>query len=232
MTENGLGRKTVKIINDLQQAGVDKYVVLMRHSARQFGTAEDDPFMRLTEEGKQAAYEFGRALPSDPPIRFFSSYIERCVETSAAIEQGFLTKGGKAKTNKIIDPLYVFYVNDLPKLGQLAYKMVGEDEWPQFFRNWFDGVISPDLIEDAAPAAKKLLGTLLQLLQEPSTPGGNICISHDWNLFLIKEYYLGLKPEENEYIQFLEGVIIYKLNDDFYITNHQSEATLLPSPVD
>jgi hypothetical protein len=188
---------TVKIINHLQQAGVDKYVVLMRHAARHFGAAESDPSMGLTEEGRQAAIEFGQGLPPEPPVRFFSSYIERCVETSVLIEQGLLSKGGMTKTNKIIDPLYVFFVNDLSKLNQIAYKMIGEDEWPQFVRNWFDGKISTELI------------------------------SHDWNLFLIKEFYLGLKPEDNEYIQFLEGVIIYEMHDAFYIINHQSEAKML-----
>lgn len=227
MTENGLTVDTVKIINHLQQAGVDKYVVLMRHAARHFGAAESDPSMGLTEGGKQAAIEFGQGLPPEPPVRFFSSYIERCVETSVLIEQGLLSKGGTTKTNKIIDPLYVFFVNDLSKLNQIAYKMIGEDEWPQFVRNWFDGKISTELIDDAAQAAQTLLNSLLELLQEPSAYGGNICISHDWNLFLIKEFYLGLKPEDNEYIQFLEGVIIYEMHDAFYIINHQSEAKML-----
>ncbi|UCC54000.1 MAG: hypothetical protein JSV68_08510, partial [Anaerolineaceae bacterium] len=124
-------------------------------------------------------------------------------------------------------PLYVFFVNDLSKLNQIAYKMIGEDEWPQFVRNWFDGKISTELIDDAAQAAQTLLNSLLELLQEPSAYGGNICISHDWNLFLIKEFYLRLKPEDNEYIQFLEGVIIYEMHDAFYIINHQSEAKML-----
>ena len=36
--------------------------------------------------------------------------------------------------------------------------------------------------------------------------------------------------EENEDIEYLEGVVIYKWQNSYYITNHQSEAKMLPFP--
>ncbi len=221
--------ETAKIINDLHRDGITKYVMLMRHSERSIGTAETDLLMELTEEGKQAAYEFGQALRSDSLIRFFSSFVHRCVETSALIEKGYLSGAGKTTSNTVIDPLYAFFINDLLKANQMRYDLFDKGDWPRFFRNWFDGKYSTDIIEDAAQAAQTLLNTLLELLQDPLAYG-NICISHDINLFLIKEYYLGLRPEDNEFIQFLEGVIIYKQNGGYYITNHQTEAKRLPFP--
>jgi hypothetical protein len=68
---------------------------------------------------------------------------------------------------------------------------MNEGACAQFFRSWFDGEYSPNLLYAAPQAAQTLLTVLLDLLQAP-TIGSNICIAHDWRLFLIKEYYLNL----------------------------------------
>lgn len=223
-----IGLETLKVIKDLQQEGIDSYVALMRHAERYIDTAENDELMGLTEEGKQAAREFGKGLSPEALIRFFSSPVGRCVETSSLIEQGYLINGGTAEGNLELDALYVSYVNDLPTLGQIAYGMYGDGEWRQFLRNWFDGKYSPELANNPDQSAQAMLDALISLLQEPGV--GNICISHDWNLFLIKEYFLGLRHEENGYIQYLEGVIIYKKNGSYFISNHQTDAKRLPIP--
>ncbi len=201
----------------------------MRHAERPIDTAENDLFMQLTEAGKQAAYEFGQALPPDSLIRFFSSPVDRCVETSTLIEKGCLSSGKKTQTNTELDSLYAFFIKDLLKVDGMLYEMLDAGEWAKFFRNWFDGKYATDIIGNASQAAQTLLNALLELLQGPAAAGGNICISHDINLFLIKEYYLGLRPEDNEYIQFLEGVILYEWDGRYYIVNHQTEAKLLPA---
>jgi broad specificity phosphatase PhoE len=225
MTANGIGAETLKVLKSLQEEGIDTYVALMRHSARYVDTADDDESMGLTEEGKQTAYDFGKALPADGLLRFFSSPVGRCVETSSLIEQGYLTRGGRTKTNTVLDALYAFYVRDFQKLTQICYAMDNKGDWVRFYRNWYEGKYSPDLVDNPLQSAQAMLNALVDLLGEPMV--GNICISHDWNLFLIKEYFLGLRPEDNEYIQYLEGVIIYKQNGGYYITNHQTEATKL-----
>lgn len=229
MGENAFGAQTLKVINELHQEGIQNYVALIRHSARHYDTAENDIIMGLTEEGKQTSFEFGKALPSNSSIRFFSSPVNRCVETSDFIEKGHLSRGGKTQTNIVIDGLSPFYVKDVPKVMQMAYEWVIAGNYPKFFRNWFDGEISAVLIEDASQSAQRLLNVLVELLQKPLAQG-NICVSHDWNLFLLKEYYLGLKPEVTGNIEFLEGVIIYKWNDNYHITSHQSETRVLKVP--
>ncbi|HEY54417.1 MAG TPA: histidine phosphatase family protein [Caldilineae bacterium] len=226
--EKAFGAETLKVINDLHQKRISRYVVLMRHAERPIDTAENDLFMQLTEAGKQAAYEFGQALPPDSLIRFFSSPVDRCVETSTLIEKGCLSSGKKTQTNTELDSLYAFFIKDLLKVDGMLYEMLDAGEWAKFFRNWFDGKYVTDIIGNASQAAQTLLNALLELLQGPAA-GGNICISHDINLFLIKEYYLGLRPEDNEYIQFLEGVILYEWDGRYYIVNHQTEAKLLPA---
>lgn len=230
MGEDVFGVQTLRLINDLHQDGIRNYVVLMRHSARQYGTAENDESMGLTEEGKRTSFEFGKVLPSNSSIRLFSSPVNRCVETSDFIEKGYESQGGKTQTNTVMEELAAFFVKDFSKIMPMAYELVLAGDYPRFFRNWFEGKISDDLIDDSSQSAQRLLDVLLDLLQRPSEFPGNVCVTHDWHLVLLKEYYLGQRAEEYGSIDYLEGVIIYKLKDDYYIINHQSEAKMLKVP--
>ena len=221
---DAFGVETLKLINELHPKN---YVVLMRHSARHYGNVENDESMELTEEGKQKSVEFGEALPSGSNIRFFSSPVQRCVETSTLIEKGFLSKGGKAQSNVVMDLLHPFFVKDMPEIMSMAYKFVIAGEYPAFFRNWFDGKISPNLIDEASQSAQRLLDALLDLMKEPSDVVGNFCVTHDWHLVLLKEYYLGQKAEDYGAIDYLEGVIIYEKGESYHITNYQDQPILL-----
>ena len=224
MEKDTFGVKTLKIINDLHQDGIRNFVVLTRHSARHYGTAENDEAMELTEDGKQKSREFGEALPSNRLFHFFSSPVHRCVETSNLMEEGVLSKGGKTQANTVMDVLYPFFVKDMPKTIHMAYKFVMAGDYPKFFRNWFDGEISSDLLENASQSAQRLLNALLDLLKEQSDIAGNIFVAHDWHLVLLKEFYLGQRAEEYGVIEYLEGVIIYKGDDGYYIIYHDIEA--------
>jgi phosphohistidine phosphatase SixA len=113
MAADTLGMETANVIYDLHKDGIESYVVLMRHSARVIDTAENDAIMELTEEGRQAAYELGKALPPNALIRFYSSPIHRCVETSNLIEKGYLFEGEKTQTNTVMDFLYAFFAKDV-----------------------------------------------------------------------------------------------------------------------
>ena len=222
MNGKAIGKETIQLIHSLHQAGVKSYVTIMRHSARFYGTAENEAEMGLTEEGKKAAFAFGKALPVTPTLCFFSSPVSRCVETSSLIEQGFLENGGTTATNKELDALNVFYLRNFPKLFTIYNEMHKNGTRGKFFRNWYEGHYSPNLVDDPVQTTRRMMKALVALLQGSAT--GNICISHDWNLFLIKEFYLGIRPEDHDYIQYLEGVVIYEQNGRYYITNHQTKA--------
>lgn len=221
------GSKTLQVLHDLHAQGVTNYVVLMRHADRPIDHAGNDLAMRISEAGRRAAYEFGRALPCDGRNRFYASPIDRCVETASLIASGCQNAGGETSPDvTVMDTLFAFFVQDVERADGLLYEAFGKGEPYRFFRDWFDGEYPPEMIDDAALAARAQLDALLPLLQGPSA--GNICVSHDINLFLIKEYYLGLHPEDHEYIQFLEGVVIYERRGEFYIINHQTDARKLP----
>ena len=232
MTVAKISTKTGQVINDLHTRGIDSYVVLMRHSARIIDTAENDAVQELTEEGRQGAISFGKKLPLTTRLRFHSSYINRCIMTSDLIEEGYLSahEGAETTANVTTDALYAFFANDVPRMDKIAYALLDKGEWAQFFRNWFNGEYPTEAIDPAEQAAEQLLASLIGLLDE-ETAVSHICVSHDWHLFLIKAYYLHLRPEDHEFIQFLEGVVIYEENGRYYIINHQTGAQLLPISV-
>ena len=229
MTTTQLGGGTLQVINDLHTQGIDSIVVLMRHSARIVDTAENDAIQDLTEEGRQAAIEFGKGLPANGRFRFYSSVINRCIETSTFIKEGILSVNETAviEPNVVMDELYAFFSQDVLKMDKIAYALMNKGEWAQFFRNWFNGEYPTEAIDPAAKSAETLLASLIGLLRE-ETAVSTICVSHDFHLFLIKEVYLHLRPEDHEFIQFLEGVVIYEENGRYYIINHQTGAQLLP----
>jgi broad specificity phosphatase PhoE len=226
MKTDPTGDKTLALLHDLIEQGITRYVVLMRHADRPIETVENDLHMQVSEAGKEAAFAFGQKLPTELPIHLYASPVDRCVETAELIGKGFESVGGARSEVSETEALYAFYVKDVHKADGILYEMFGRGEWAQFFRNWFEGVYPESIIGNAAQAAETLMATLLELLQQ-SESAGSICVSHDINLFLIKEYYLGLQPEDHEYVQFLEGVIVYEKDGSTYIINHQSEARLL-----
>ncbi len=232
MTPAQVSTKTVQVINDLHAQGIDSYVVLLRHSARVVDTAENDAAQELTEEGEQGALAFGKALPAAARLCFHSSLINRCVETADLIKEGYLSAHNGAATTPTItsNALYASFAQDVAKMDKIAYAMMEKGEWAQFFRNWFNGEYPTEAIDPADQAAAGLLAFLIGLL-DGETAVSHICVSHDWHLFLIKEYYLHLRPEDHEFIQFLEGVVIYEQDGRYYITNHQTDAIPLPVPV-
>jgi len=231
MGKSEFGIKTLKVIHNLHKTSLKSYVVLMRHSARNYGTAENDELMELTEEGKQSSFEFGKGLPANSFIRFFSSPVQRCVQTSDIIEKGFLSTGGKTQANTAKDILAPLFVKDVPKIMQMAYELVLAGNYPKFFRDWFDGKIPTDLIEDGAQSAQKLLTALLDLLDnETAEDTVTICVTHDWHLVLLKEYYLGQKAEDYGVIEYLEGLIIYNLNENYQIIDHEGKVNILNIP--
>jgi hypothetical protein len=55
-----------------------------------------------------------------------------------------------------------------------------------------------------------------------------ICVSHDWNIFPLKEFTLGLPHEEAGDIGYLDGVVFFETDGQMYITSYQTD----PRPVD
>ncbi len=224
MEENEFGKNTLKLISDLKERGINRFSVIMRHSARHYDleNPRTEPFQGLTEEGKEYSYDLGKRIPQDLTIRLFSSTFGRCIETAYLIDKGFTSVGGSAINNNINIKLAPSYVKE----PQLLLKIMQEGI-PDFIRYWFEGNISTDIIDRRDNAAKEIVAFLTTELKELPENHINLTISHDWNMYLIKESFLGLKHEDTGNVEYLEGAVIYEENDQMYIAHHQCEPEVL-----
>jgi broad specificity phosphatase PhoE len=227
---NRLGQATLDAIHELKNRGIGRMAVIMRHSARHYDPKDwsKDPLMGLTDEGKEAAYAFGENLPTDSVTRLFSSPVGRCVETASQIEKGNASKGGKTEANKTIGRLATFFANDFLK----AFEIIGAKGNAEFFRDWFSGKVPVDVMADPEASVAVLRKLLVDKLDEMSDNHIDILVSHDWSLYLFKEYCLGLAQEDVGKVKYLEGAIIYWENGDFRATNHQTESKVLGVPTE
>ncbi len=226
MPDIQFGEKTITVINKLLSDGINNISVLMRHSSRHYDTdPEKEPFMTLDEAGKKLSYQFGTKLPLDMSVHFFSSNIGRCIETAYLIDKGFIQNGGKTKNNIVENLLFPFYVGS----PRDAFNIFINSGFETFFRKWFNGEISEKILADGKKSASLIVDFMKEKLMQNNRneKNINISISHDWNLHLVKEFFLNLRHEDYGKVEYLEGVILYEKNSSFFLTNHQREPVLL-----
>lgn len=220
METNGHGMHTMKLIKDLHQQGISRLGVIMRHSVRErISSVENILSIGITEQGKKAAYRFGERFPLGPVIRLFSSPVGRCQETAACIAEGYREQRGETEALRIFEYLGPFYIRD----HEMMFRMTKEGGIPRFLRQWFKGQVAPEIMAPAPEAAETLLDTMLQPFRETPKELRALYISHDWNIFLLKEQYLGLPHEEFGEVHFLEGLLLYESQGEYYLAHHHGE---------
>jgi len=217
--------QTIQTINQLLDSGTNKISVLLRHSARYFSDdARLEPFMGLTDTGKQFAMDFGALLPPKLSLKLSSSFMGRCIETSYLIDKGFTKKNNLfLEPNCIHETLSPFYIKDIERTIQ-QIETEGNDT---FLRNWFDHCIDDDIIEHPEKTATLLTQFMIEQIKPLKENQIAVCVSHDWNLFPVKEFKLGLKHEEYGNVGYLEGIVFFEKENHYYITNHQAAPQIL-----
>lgn len=220
-TTERLGQDALDVIRDLKNQGIDSMAVVLRHSERHYDFENQwmERYLGLTDEGKELAYAFGKDLPTDPLLRLYSSAVARCVETAYQMEKGSISIGGKTETNRLAKELLTLYATNSKKA--LAINIEKGDA--QLFRDWFDHKIPIDIMADPEESGEILVSYLIDLLTEIQDAHIDVHVTHDWNLYLLKELYLGLPLEDVGGAAYLEGIVLYEDDGEFYMTNHQTE---------
>jgi len=218
-------RQTIDTINHLLDQGIKKISVLIRHSDRFFSkNAGLEAFMGLTDEGKNLAVDFGAGLRSNPLPELYSSFLGRCVETAYLIDKGFTNRNNQTiDHNRLNDLLAPFYIKDMEK----AVNLVKKQETELFLRNWFDNNIDENIMENPERTSDTLSEFMIERIKKLKENKIAICASHDWNIFPLKEFKLGLKHETAGDVGYLDGVIFFKKENQYYITNYQTDPILL-----
>ncbi|MBF0411248.1 MAG: histidine phosphatase family protein [Desulfamplus sp.] len=214
-------QETIDTITQLINNGAEKMSVIMRHSDRFYhkDTAME-AFMGLTEKGKEFAMKLGSQLPERPRPRLFSSPFGRCIETAYLIDKGYI------KTHCVFNghnsqavELSPFYIKDIHK----AIDLVRDIGNGNFLRKWFDREISENIMLNPEIAADTIADFMVKQISAIDDGEIAICVSHDWNLFPLKEYKLGLPHEDYGSVGYLESVIVFEKEGKNYIANYQKE---------
>ena len=213
--------QTLSSINSLLDQGIKKISILARHSERLFSIeAKMEPFMQLTETGKTLAYDFGRALRPEPVPRLSSSFMGRCIETAYLIDKGFTSRhNGLLSHNTVDNRLAPFYIKDIDK----AVQRILVEGNNLFIRNWFDGKIGENIIENPEKTADLICSLMVEQIRNLSENQVAISITHDWNIYPVKEFKLGLRHEDCGDVGYLESILVFENRNRYYVTGFQTD---------
>jgi broad specificity phosphatase PhoE len=179
-------------------------LVLLRHAERyEITNPTIGEHILLTPRGEQQAYQLGIALGVHTPIRIFHSPVPRCRQTAEHLFSGLKEQGAEAFIEGAREFLAMPYLLDL----QHALRLARDFGPPLFIRKWFDGKLPDGIAEESRPAAAKLLRYLIASLQLTGQ-GMQIHVTHDWNILLLWECFLGLRCEVHEWPGYLDGMIV------------------------
>ncbi|MCG8619686.1 MAG: histidine phosphatase family protein [Desulfobacterales bacterium] len=221
-------KETLDTITVLMDRGITKMSLILRHSDRHY--CKDpmmEPFMGLTDSGKTFALDLGIGLPAVLPPRLFASHFGRCIETAYLVDKGFTMANDTELAHTVTShTLAPFYIKDIGKALELMMAKGGT----AFIRSWFDREIDDTVMEDPERTANVLTDFMLDRLDEldkTDGPAASVCISHDWNIFPIKEFKLGLPHEGAGDVGYLDGVAFFKENGATWATTFQTDPVKL-----
>jgi hypothetical protein len=214
--------QTLNLINNLLGQGITKISVLLRHSERFFSKDPlKEPFMGLTDKGKKSAFDLGANLGPEPVPVLYSSSIGRCIETAYLIDKGFCAGHNNITTdhNRLDDRLTPFYIKDMVK----AVHMVQETGVSLFLRNWFDSAIDEAVMDNPADTANTLCKFMVEKIMGLQDNQICLCISHDWNIFPVREFKMGLKHETAGDVDYLDGVVFFEKKHQYFLTDSNTD---------
>ncbi len=218
MSGNGRAAPTVALVNELYARGVRRMLVLLRHGARMYDSEnlQNEPYMPLTAEGKQQAYEFGLALPDDVAYRFFSSVAGRCIETAYQIEKGCIKRGAETKVNEVVAHLVPEFILDYDAL----YARCAEEGAERVFEAWLKGNIGEELLMHPEVAVVQQLTPMVAALKDRDGACIDVCVTHDCNISLVRHQCVGHAPEEACSVDYLEGIVLFRDSDALFVADH------------
>jgi broad specificity phosphatase PhoE len=153
----------------------------------------------LTERGHEHAREAGtrvRMTFAAHAVRVAHSPVTRCKETALGIATG---AGASCRVVGPEEGLGSPFVVDRQRAFEYVVKT-----GPRFIRHWFDGKIPADVFMPRRQAARAQLDAIERHLEPESLA---ICVTHDWNIALLKEDLLALTPERG-WPNFLDGIVV------------------------
>jgi broad specificity phosphatase PhoE len=186
--------------------------LVLRHAERfavvDLATHED---VLLTEAGHANARVAGAELHAVAPgatLVVGHSPVERCAQTARGVAAGFAGQGGRVRTVGAVAHLASPFVVDKGK----AYALVN-GFGHRFIRAWFDGEVPEDCFQKRHRAAAEQLDVLVEAVRGCAEDELAVFITHDWNIALMREEFLGVKHEDFGWPGYLDGVSVAVRDD-------------------
>jgi hypothetical protein len=210
---------TIELVRTLLGQGVDRLSLILRHSDRHYSdNPRLEPFMGLNDAGKAYAFDLGKSFPLDLTPVLFSSHFGRCVETAYLIDKGFTSVTGKLLPHNTLDTaLTPFYVKDIVT----ATNMLLQTGSNQFVRDWFDNTIDESIMLDPEVTANRISDFMVSSLKALSPGQAAIGVTHDWNIFPIKQFKLKLSSEDALDAGYLDAVAFFEKDDRIFAAARQ-----------
>lgn len=201
-------KETLHLLNTVIAGAEGPVALILRHSARHYPERpEQEAFMTLTEEGKEFACSFGRELAKEMKPRLFSSCVTRCMETAYLIGKGYAMAHAVFPGHPVVQrEMAPFYMNDIPA-AVTRQRKVGHDV---YLRMWLNRELPVSEIEDPKVSAEVIRQFLEKLLDQLQPEEIGLGVSHDWNLFPMKEYLLHQYHEQVGQVGYLEAVVLFR----------------------
>ncbi len=220
--DDDFGDASARMTRAIFGEGVERGVLLMRHSAREYRRDVHDLENPLTAEGRSLAARFGASLP-DVNLRGYSSPVMRCRETGAlAIEASAAAqRGGVISKVRDIEAFGVFYALDQIRMWKGLRK---SDGLADYVGQWFAGKVPQSAMMRPQRAVGMVLEVMLEKLTAPAiqagTPQLDLCVTHDMTIFTMREG-AGLEPVTGPDVRFMDGLLMYEQDDKvFFASQH------------
>ena len=199
---SGEARRLMDQIHTLQQG--TNAMLFIRHSHRLDGTSwEEIRQLRLTDEGKKAAEEFGAKLPLDKQFRLYYSPIERCKETAECFSKGIQNAHGTVQT---IEELKILgeYLGNGNGIGQLFVR-----DRKQFVNFWAANHYDPQIIEPLMNYSKRTAEITWKLHKTATQPTMDIFVTHDTTILGLEFGWCGLlRNTFEDWCGFMGGFVL------------------------
>ena len=220
--DDDFGDASARMTRAIFGEGVERGVLLMRHSAREYRRDVHDLENPLTAEGRSLAARFGASLP-DVNLRGYSSPVMRCRETGALASEASAAaqRGGVISKVRDIEAFGVFYALDQIRMWKGLRK---SDGLADYVGQWFAGKVPQSAMMRPQRAVGMVLEVMLDKLTAPAiqagTPQLDLCVTHDMTIFTMREG-AGLEPATGPDVRFMDGLLMYEQDDKvFFASQH------------
>ena len=221
------GLATADMVNEVFAQGVQRGVLLMRHSAREYRRGIHDLENPLTDHGRGLAKKLGKNLSPDINCRAYASPPHRCIETGECVLTGMNARGqtsgledaGLPKVRPL-EALGVFYALDQIRMWKGLRSAGG---LAGYIQTWFDGEIAPDVMMRPRQAVAMVLEVMLGKLDAEPTEAGvkqlDLCVTHDMTVYTVR-HGAGLESLSAAPVDFLDGLLLYRQDDVLMLQSH------------